>query len=185
VSGERATTNDPTEAPRPEVDKSGSEGDQSRPSRGTGHRDGTPAGGRSRLGPRWSCSWRSGRLAEPTGYPRTPPRRSRGRRRPKSGTRDPATDSANGPVGLRHRGRCTRRDGARPIFDQCYWFPESRVLAPAWIQVYTCRGVFAESEWEGAPVLSFHWQRPYTVFDVESLVPILLRLDGVTVGRRI
>jgi hypothetical protein len=72
--------------------------------------------------------------------------------------------------------------GARPMLDNCFWFPEVEVVPPSWILVYTGKGVPHKSQWQGTDVLIFHWQRDYVVFTREIVVPVLFRIAAATVG---
>jgi hypothetical protein len=75
--------------------------------------------------------------------------------------------------------------GARPIYDNVYWFPEIVISPPSWIFIYTGKGSPTENIVEnGQRVLSLFWQRSHTIFGSPGLVPVLLRLGAVTVGRR-
>ncbi len=74
--------------------------------------------------------------------------------------------------------------GARPIFDNTFWFPDLLVEAPAWILVYTGRGKSTEGRLpNGDRVVTLFWHRQYTVFDNPIHVPVLFRLDAAIVGR--
>ena len=76
----------------------------------------------------------------------------------------------------------TSTPSAHPLHDSCFWFPAIEVAPPSWILIFTGKGEFKESEWEGQAVHTFHWGRQYTVFTHELIVPVLFRLDGATVG---
>ncbi len=73
--------------------------------------------------------------------------------------------------------------GASPIFDNCFWFPAIEVQPPSWVLVYTGPGQEGNADWQGEAVLNLHWQRQYTVFTFEFLVPVLFRVEGAAVGR--
>lgn len=73
--------------------------------------------------------------------------------------------------------------GAYPLFDNCFWFPDLEVKPPSWILVFTGKGNVSTSKWHtGEDVLSLHWQRPFTIFDSRQVVPILFRVDGSVIG---
>jgi len=73
--------------------------------------------------------------------------------------------------------------GAKPVFDNCFWFPSGVVAPPSWVLIYTGRGTPQILEDRGETLHTFHWQRPYTLFTRHDLVPILFRLDSALVGR--
>ena len=73
--------------------------------------------------------------------------------------------------------------GAFPLFDNCFWFPQMDVEPPAWIVIYTGPGKNKTSSIGGTTTLSFHWQRPFTLFGANNLVPILFRLDSAAIGK--
>ncbi len=74
--------------------------------------------------------------------------------------------------------------GAKPVFDNVFWFPEMIVDPPAWIMVYTGRGNLTEGILpSGDRFVTLFWQRPYTMFDDPSFVPLLFHMDAVVVGR--
>ncbi len=73
----------------------------------------------------------------------------------------------------------------RPVFDNVFWFPELLVGPPAWVLVYTGRGTPQQSSLpNGDRVYTLFWQRESTLFNSERLVPVLLRLGGVSIGSR-
>jgi len=73
--------------------------------------------------------------------------------------------------------------GASPIFDNCFWFPAIVVQPPSWVLIYTGPGEQRSSDWQGEAVLNLHWQRKFTVFTLEFLVPVLFRVEGAAVGQ--
>lgn len=76
--------------------------------------------------------------------------------------------------------------GGFPLYDNVFWFPDVIVEPPAWIYVYTGAGKIQQTRGpNNDPALVFHWQRPTTLFGPEQLVPLLLRIGGAEVVRRI
>jgi hypothetical protein len=73
--------------------------------------------------------------------------------------------------------------GARPIFDNAFWFPDVRVDAPSWIHVYTGLGNSRiDSLPGGEPVHTFFWQRKSVIFTYTDVLPVLIRFDAAIVG---
>lgn len=76
--------------------------------------------------------------------------------------------------------------GARPLFDNVFWFPNHVLAPPAWILVYTGKGEPKQTMLpSGETVVTLFWQRAITVFDGPNVVPVLFRLGGAVVGPRL
>ncbi len=76
--------------------------------------------------------------------------------------------------------------GARPLFDNIFWFPEKLVFPPSWIIVFTAPGQPRDVTLEnGEQGHTFFWQRRTTIFNDARLVPVLLRIGGAIVGPRL
>lgn len=85
-------------------------------------------------------------------------------------------------VGVRDPGT----DGAKPLFDNTFWFPDLHVAPPSWVLVYTGPGTPREDTLpNGDRVLTLFWQRKQVVFTRPELVPILFRVGAANVGRHI
>src|SRR5438105_869754 len=68
----------------------------------------------------------------------------------------------------------SREQGAMPIHDNVFWFPDMIVEPPALLFVYTNAGKVLQTTLEsGEPALVFHWHRPYVLFTDPTLVPVL------------
>lgn len=75
--------------------------------------------------------------------------------------------------------------GAFPIHDQVFWFPEMIVEPPAWIFLYTGKGVPRQTQMpSGEPALTFHWNRDTTLFNTPRAVAIVFRATGTEIGRQ-
>lgn len=76
--------------------------------------------------------------------------------------------------------------GARPMFDNVFWFPDVVVCPPAWILVYTGPGMPRETTMDdGTKVFTYFWHRSQTIFGDPRLAVILFRLSGAVVGRQL
>lgn len=77
-------------------------------------------------------------------------------------------------------------EGAYPVYDNCYWFPEITVSPPSWIIVFTGKGSWNTGRWHtGEDVTYLHWQRQFTVFNAPNLLPVLFRVDGAVVSSQL
>lgn len=80
----------------------------------------------------------------------------------------------------------TETGGAKPIYDNVYWFRDIVVSPPSWILLYTGKGEPQELTLpSGERVITLFWQRDRTMFGHPALVPILFQLGGAVVGRRL
>jgi hypothetical protein len=74
---------------------------------------------------------------------------------------------------------------AVPAIDSSYWFGNADVEPPSWVVLYTGAGVNGQSLEPGSGELlhRFYWGKPYTVFHVGGLLPLVVRMDAVTLGK--
>ena len=72
---------------------------------------------------------------------------------------------------------------AAPIRDNFFWFGEGWVRRGDWIFVYTGPGGALSQELPGGSqkLYTLHWGRDKTILNHPDLVPILFRLDAVTI----
>lgn len=94
------------------------------------------------------------------------------------------TDVQMGNFGL-IIGNAAPNNMATPIRDNFLWFGDRVIHRGDWVLVFTGQGeskVVNGSE-PGTKVYSIHWGRGVTMFANTNIVPLLIRLDGVIVGR--
>jgi len=72
---------------------------------------------------------------------------------------------------------------AKPIRDALYWFGNGQIKTGDWILLYTGGGEPRVSDNnEGTKTYAVFWGRSKTVFANGSVVPVLFRMDALTVG---
>ena len=74
---------------------------------------------------------------------------------------------------------------ATPIPDVFFWFGTGIVKANSYLLVYTGsgEGLVTTLQGSGDPAYIVHWGRRSTLFADSRVVPILIHIDGVGVGR--
>ena len=77
-------------------------------------------------------------------------------------------------------------DNAVPILDYMYWFGNVDVDSNTHIFLYTGNGQYriTKVEQTNDPAVVYHWGKKYTLFTDPNIVPILFRMDCVTIGER-
>jgi len=73
---------------------------------------------------------------------------------------------------------------AFPIRDNFFWFGNGVVSSGDWVLVYTCAGKPTGSiiPNTNSKVYTVFWGRPTVIFSDPSIVPVLFRMDAVSVG---
>ncbi len=73
-------------------------------------------------------------------------------------------------------------DSLSPIPDNLFYFGDRFVAPPSWIILYTGPGRDIESKIKGEreKAYVFHWEKNHTVFNHPHIVPLLLRVDGLS-----
>lgn len=80
--------------------------------------------------------------------------------------------------------RGVEAEGATPLFDGMFWFGEMQIKPKQWLFIYTGPGTRRTSSTiDGDDLFVVHWGRPGVVFVPETIVPVLLRMDAVAIGR--
>ena len=75
---------------------------------------------------------------------------------------------------------------AMPLSDYFWLTKGMRVVEGYWIIVYTGPGQQKATKLEtGEPCLVLHWGKDKVIFTLPIIVPVLLRVGGVTVGSHI
>jgi hypothetical protein len=73
-------------------------------------------------------------------------------------------------------------DSVVAVHDNCFMFDQIQIAPPSWVVLYTGTGEPNQSEYDGHPVYYRYWGRPKTIFTVVEIVPVLFRLDAITIG---
>lgn len=81
-------------------------------------------------------------------------------------------------------GYSSQDKSALPYQDNLFWFGNGVVTKGDWLILYTGKGTPKTEKWEptGSNVYSVHWGRNSTIFANSYIVPILFRVDAVSVG---
>lgn len=81
-------------------------------------------------------------------------------------------------------GNASGDNSAIPYQDNLFWFGDGIVNKGDWILLYTGSGTPRTDAWEasGGNIYSVHWGRNVTMFANSNIVPILFRVDAVTVS---
>lgn len=81
-------------------------------------------------------------------------------------------------------GSASGNNSAIPYHDNLFWFGDGIVNKGDWILLYTGSGTSKTDKWEetGGNIYSVHWGRNITMFANSYIVPILFRVDAVTVS---
>jgi len=74
---------------------------------------------------------------------------------------------------------------AYPLKDNLFWFGDGFVSAGDWVFVYTGAGKTQSSDLPGSAskLYTVHWGKSRTLFTSEELVPILFRVDAVSIAQ--
>ena len=75
-------------------------------------------------------------------------------------------------------------DRAWPMNQDSFWFGKTTILAGHWVVVYTGVGQQAFTYLGSDPCIVLHWNKGLTLFHVPEVVPILIHIDTVAVGKR-
>lgn len=80
-------------------------------------------------------------------------------------------------------GRYAGNATATPINDNLFWFGDGTLKADEWIVIYTGKGHpnVSKHQISGSNVYNVFWNREMTMFTNTELVPILFRINAVTV----
>jgi len=72
-----------------------------------------------------------------------------------------------------------------PALDQMFWFGEVYVEPPSWVIVHTGPGRNQETVWQqtGERLRVFYWGKSFTQFHVPGLMPVLMRIGAIAVGK--
>ncbi len=75
-------------------------------------------------------------------------------------------------------------NSAIPYQDNLFWFGDGIVTKGDWLIIYTGKGTSKTEKWgpTGSNVYSVHWGRSNTIFANSLIVPILFRVDAVSVA---
>lgn len=81
-------------------------------------------------------------------------------------------------------GNYRGNNSAVPYQDNLFWFGDGIVNKGDWIILYTGSGTPRTDIWEatGGNIYTMHWGRSVTMFANSSIVPLLFRVDAVTVS---
>jgi hypothetical protein len=75
-------------------------------------------------------------------------------------------------------------DAARPL-DDFFWLSRAmKIAAHYWVIVYTGPGEQKMTKISGTeePCLVLHWGKKTTLFNIPQIVPVLMRIGGISVG---
>jgi hypothetical protein len=74
---------------------------------------------------------------------------------------------------------------ATPMRDSLYWFGSGNVAANDWLFIYTGTGTDTKipSNDKTCTLFIQFWNRPQTIFHNKQIVPVLWRLNGITIER--
>lgn len=74
-----------------------------------------------------------------------------------------------------------------PLLDHFFWFGEFVVQPPCWLVVYTGPGVFSQTRdpVSNETAYSLHWGKTTTVFDLPSIVPVVVRIGAILSGKQL
>jgi hypothetical protein len=77
-------------------------------------------------------------------------------------------------------------DLALPLNSDSFWFGKTQVAAGSWVVVYTGPGEQRMTSMpSGEPCLVLHWGKSQTLFTAPEVVPVLIHVDSVSVGRQL
>lgn len=82
-------------------------------------------------------------------------------------------------------GHKTNDGGAAPFQDNLFWFGTGTVNPGDWLIIYTGKGEIKSIDGKrlGTKIHTVHWGKDMTVFANTNIVPILFRMDAVSVGK--
>jgi hypothetical protein len=72
--------------------------------------------------------------------------------------------------------------GVLPIPDQFLWLGDLIVKPPAWLVVFTGPGTYNVQQQGPDTIYTFFWGRPSTIFTNPGIMPVVARLDALSVS---
>lgn len=77
-------------------------------------------------------------------------------------------------------------DVAFPMTSDVLWLGNVNVSAGTWVIIYTGLGQMKVTRLtNGEPALVLHWGKPTTIFGLPDIVPVLVHIDAVKVGKQV
>jgi hypothetical protein len=76
-------------------------------------------------------------------------------------------------------------DRAWPLNADSFWFGKTTVSAGHWVLVYTGVGQQTFTTLGPDPCLVLYWNKPNILFPQSEIVPILIHVESVAIGKRL